>query len=64
MLESLFNIAAGFRASKLCLKETPAQIFFCENFKTPPVAASEVFCEDFVDSSGENAFFRVLEDSI
>ena len=73
VLKYLYDIVAGVQASnflkkRLCCRCFPVKFtkfskktFF---YRTSPVAASEVFCEDFVDSSCENALFRALEQCI
>ena len=55
MLKFLFHIIAIFR---------PATVKLAKFLRTPPVAASEVFCKGFVVISCENALFCVPEDSV
>ena len=73
MLKSLYDIVAGVHAGNFIKKRLRYRFFpvkftkFLKKtffYRTPPVAASEVFCEDFVSISCENALFRGLEDCI
>ena len=69
MLDFLFDNVAGLHAYnyiKMRLQHMNFSVQFLRVlfYNTTPVAASAVFCKDFVDINCENALFHILEDSI